>query len=113
VNRKLCLLAAVAACLAMPAPAARTEAPAGSAAAPAWPTSPYHGVIDGAGKRIPCRCRFQGTLYGLGDTVCMNTYLGVQLARCDLALNNTSWVPTGVPCTMSRAPVIRRVAQYR
>ena len=34
----------------------------------------------------------------------MNTHLGVQLARCDLFLNNTSWVPIGVPCTMSRLP---------
>jgi hypothetical protein len=32
----------------------------------------------------------------------MSTHLGVQLARCDLVLNNTSWIPTGVPCTMSR-----------
>jgi hypothetical protein len=34
----------------------------------------------------------------------MNTHLGVQLARCDLLLNNTSWVPIGVPCIMSRLP---------
>jgi hypothetical protein len=76
-----------------------------SADAPAWPTSPFHGVIDGFGQRIPCRCRFRGEAYRLGETVCMNTHLGVQLARCDLALNNTSWVPTGVPCTISRAPL--------
>jgi hypothetical protein len=70
-----------------------------------WRTSPFHGVISGAtGEPIPCRCRFQGTAYRLGDTVCMNTHLGTQLARCDLFLNNTSWVPTGVPCTMSRRP---------
>ena len=69
---------------------------------PAWPTSPYHGVTDGDGKTIPCLCRFQGTDFRVGDTVCMNTHLGVQLARCDLFLNNTSWVPIGVPCTMSR-----------
>ena len=77
---------------------------------PAWPTSPFHGVIDGDGKRIPCRCRFQGTAYALGDTICMSTHLGVQLARCDLYLNNTSWVPTGVPCTMSRLPLSPRYA---
>jgi hypothetical protein len=70
---------------------------------PAWPTSPFHGVISGAtGEPIPCRCRHRGSAYRLGDTVCMNTHLGVQLARCDLVLNNTSWIPTGVPCTMSR-----------
>lgn len=78
-----------------------TESPS-AAPPPAWPTSPYHGVLDGDGKRIPCLCRFRDTDYRLGDTVCMNTHLGVQLARCDLFLNNTSWIPIGVPCTMSR-----------
>ena len=77
-------------------------APALAADPPAWPTSPFHGVISGAtGEPIPCRCRFQGAAYKLGDTVCMTTHLGVQFARCDLFLNNTSWVPTGMPCTMS------------
>jgi len=77
----------------------------GGAPPPVWPTSPYHGVTSGAtGEAIPCRCRFRGGEYRLGDTVCMATHLGVQLARCDLFLNNTSWVPLGVPCTMSRLP---------
>ena len=80
--------------------------PANSGQLPAWPTSPFHGVISGAtGEAIPCRCRFQGSAYRLGDTVCMTTHLGVQFARCDLYLNNTSWIPTGVPCTMSRLDV--------
>lgn len=78
---------------------------------PAWPSSPFHGVIDGAtGQPIPCRCRYRGDAYPLGDTVCMNTPLGTQLARCDLFLNNTSWVPTGVPCTMSRLRTRRLAA---
>jgi len=69
---------------------------------PAWPSSPFHGVISGAtGEPIPCRCRFQGSAFALGAEVCMRTHLGVQLARCDLFLNNTTWVPTGVPCTIS------------
>jgi hypothetical protein len=72
---------------------------------PAWPTSPYHGVISGAtGEPIPCRCRYRDSDFRLGDTVCMNTYRGVQMARCDLFLNNTSWVPIGIPCTMSHVP---------
>lgn len=76
---------------------------------PAWPTSPFHGVISGAtGEAIPCRCRYRDSDFRLGDTVCMSTHLGVQLARCDLFLNNTSWVPLGVPCTMSSRP--RRLA---
>jgi hypothetical protein len=79
---------------------ARADGPA--TAAPAWPNSPFHGVISGAtGLPIPCRCRFQGKTYGLGEIVCMATPLGVQLARCDLNLNNTSWVPTGTPCTIT------------
>ena len=90
------------------APAAGVELP--TTDTPAWPASPYHGVIDGDGQKIPCRCRFQGTAFRLGDTVCMNTHLGVQLARCDLFVNNTSWVPTGVPCTISRAPLSLRTA---
>jgi hypothetical protein len=74
----------------------------GAGPPPGWPTSPFHGVIDGAtGLPIPCLCRYQGVAYRLGDTVCMSTHLGRQLTRCDLFLNNTSWVPTGVPCTMS------------
>ena len=68
----------------------------------AWPTSPFHGVTSGAtGAAIPCRCRFKGTDFRLGDTVCMQTPHGIQIARCDLVLNNTSWMPMGVPCTMS------------
>jgi hypothetical protein len=77
----------------------------GSGPPPAWPSSPFHGVIDGAtGLPIPCLCRYQGIAYRLGDTVCMHTHLGQQLTRCDLFLNNTSWVPTGLPCTTSALP---------
>ena len=89
-------------------PAARAVDPVGSAREvppAAWPTSPFHGVISGAtGEPIPCRCRFKGGEVKLGETVCMETPLGVQLARCDLFLNNTSWVPLGVACTLSRRP---------
>jgi hypothetical protein len=81
------------------------DAAAGTGPPPAWPSSPFHGVTDGAtGQPIPCLCRYQGVAYRLGDTVCMNTHLGRQLTRCDLFLNNTSWVPTGVPCTTSTLP---------
>ena len=67
----------------------------------AWPTSPFLGAVDGVtGVPIPWLCRSGGSVYRLGDTVCMSTHLGVQMARCDLVLNNTSWVPIGVPCAM-------------
>jgi hypothetical protein len=113
-NAKLCLVsAAIAAAMvvALLGPGGAVEqsgtSPATGGPSPAWPTSPFHGVISGAtGEPIPCRCRFQGTAYRLGDTVCMTTHLGVQFARCDLFLNNTSWIPTGEPCTMSRLDVV-------
>jgi hypothetical protein len=61
-------------------------------------------VIDGwTGLPIPCRCRFQGETYRLGDLVCMSTYQGVVMTRCELFLNNTSWQPTKQPCTISEA----------
>jgi hypothetical protein len=73
-----------------------------SAEAPAWQDSPYHGAIDGDGRIIPCRCRFDGRDFRLGEVVCMATPSGNVQARCDLLLNNTSWVPTGSTCVTSR-----------
>lgn len=57
---------------------------------------------DGDGRVIPCRCRFAGRDYRLGEAVCMNTHLGTVIARCDLMLNNTSWIPTETPCEVSQ-----------
>lgn len=75
-----------------------------SADQPAYPTSPFHGMVNGDGKIIPCRCRFQGHEFRVGEEVCMPTHLGVVMTRCDLLQNNTSWVPTGTACTISKAP---------
>jgi hypothetical protein len=72
--------------------------------APAYEGSPFHGARDGNGRIIPCRCRFQGREFRLGETVCMATPVGTVITRCDLLQNNTSWVPTGSACTISRAP---------
>ena len=67
----------------------------------AWPNSPFLGAVDGVtGIPVPWLCRSEGVVYQLGDTVCMNTHLGVQMARCDLVLNNTSWMPIGLPCSI-------------
>lgn len=74
-----------------------------SARQPAYPTSPFHGVIDGNGRVIACRCRFAGRDYRLGDLVCLNMPSGKVLARCDLEQNNTSWVATDTPCTISHS----------
>lgn len=63
-----------------------------------WPTSPHRGVIDGSGRVIPCRCRFNGKAYQLGEIVCMRTHVGTVLTRCDIFGNNTSWMPSRQPC---------------
>jgi hypothetical protein len=70
-------------------------------AEPQWKSSPFHGVMGGDGKVIPCRCLFQGNAYKLGEKVCMNTPNGTVLTECDLQQNNTSWVPTNDVCTIS------------
>ncbi len=67
-----------------------------------WRTSPWHGAIDGFGQIIPCRCRYRGQEYRLGEVVCMQTHMGTVLTRCDLFINNTSWIPTTDACTISR-----------
>jgi hypothetical protein len=53
-----------------------------------WKSSPFHGVIDGDGNVIPCRCLYRGTAYRLGARVCMQQ-------------NNTSWIPTEEACSTS------------
>lgn len=61
-------------------------------------------VIDGwTGLPIPCRCRYRGQVYRLGDVICMSTHVGKVLTRCELFLNNTSWMPTKEPCTVSQS----------
>lgn len=34
----------------------------------------------------------------------MQTHMGTVLTRCDLFMNNTSWIPSRDACTISRAP---------
>ena len=88
--------------------AARADNP--SQAPEAWRTSPFHGAISGAtGEAIPCLCLFRGRSFKLGERVCMQTPRGIVLTRCDMLLNNTTWVPTDEPCTNSQhAPVLRQ-----
>lgn len=82
---------------------------------PSYPSSPYHGQIDGDGNVIPCRCRFRGERVMLGAVVCMETHIGTVLTRCDLRDGNTAWVPSNSPCIMSEAPLQSRslVARHR
>jgi hypothetical protein len=68
----------------------------------AWRTSPFHGVPNAAtGLPIPCLCRYKGTSLPLGAEVCLTTVDGPRIARCDLLLNNTTWVPTATPCLVN------------
>jgi hypothetical protein len=96
-------IAALAVCATLSCALAQDRAPA--AAGEAWRTSPFHRVInDATGRPIPCLCRFRGQDYRVGDAVCMSTHVGTVIARCDLSLNNTTWVPTGEPCALSMFP---------
>jgi hypothetical protein len=79
---------------------------------PNWPSSEYHGKLDGNGRPIPCRCLFKGQSLPLGTTVCMNTHKGTVLTQCDLVQNNTSWVPSDEPCTISRLSIPRHFAHH-
>ncbi len=82
------------------------QVPSGGGAGPepqglppaSYPASPHRGMIDGWGRVIPCRCRFNGKAYQLGEIVCMRTYVGTVLTRCDIFGNNTSWMPSRQPC---------------
>ena len=80
---------------------------------PNWPSSEFHRKLDGNGNVIPCRCLFRDKSHPLGTTVCMNTHKGTVLAQCDLVQNNTSWVPTDEPCTVSALPQRRDFAVAR
>jgi len=41
---------------------------------------------------VPCTCRFRGEDYQIGETACLKGPQGPRLARCDMTLNNTSWI---------------------
>ena len=83
---------------------AQADPPSQGAPVENWRTSPWHGMQNGYGQVIPCRCRYQGQEYRLGEVVCMQTHMGTVMTRCDLFMNNTSWIPTTDACTISRAP---------
>lgn len=78
-------------------------------------TVPSEGLVvgdpphQGPYPHIRCICRFNGQEYRLGQIVCISSPSGSTLSRCGLHLNNTSWVPLGVPCTTSALPMSRRI----
>lgn len=101
INRVAALLTAVALCCPSSSGLYAQSGGAPKASEPNYPTSPYHGMRDGDGRIIPCRCRAGGRDYRVGELVCMSTHVGTVLTRCDLEHNNTSWIPTPTPCEIS------------
>ncbi len=51
-----------------------------------------------------CQCRSNGEYFVLGEHTCIKTNEGYRLARCDMVLNNTSWVVVGYSCPMTSLP---------
>lgn len=52
-----------------------------------------------AGK--DCTCRYKGAEVTEGQTACIKTPKGMQMARCERVLNNTSWKFLEVPCPLA------------
>lgn len=47
-----------------------------------------------------CTCRNKGVDYKVGELACIRG----KLARCDMALNNTSWIVVSDGCPAAREP---------
>ena len=45
-----------------------------------------------------CTCRYKDSDIAEGQTICMRTSNGSQMATCSRVLNNTSWKFSGKPC---------------
>lgn len=45
-----------------------------------------------------CQCRAGGQYYNTGSVICMGKGENRQIARCEMALNNTSWKMLGEQC---------------
>lgn len=53
---------------------------------------------------VPCTCRYRGRDFRLGESICINSGRGLQVARCEMSLNNTSWKFTDTACPLTAAP---------
>lgn len=64
------------------------------------------GEIRQAGGTMNCTCRFFGTDYKLGDTVCLRGPDGPRMARCSMNLNNTAWetLERSCPTSLRQSP---------
>ena len=50
------------------------------------------GALPALGDSDECRCRgSDGQIFYEGDLACIRTAKGPKLARCEMALNNTTW----------------------
>jgi hypothetical protein len=57
-----------------------------------------------------CTCRARDVEAREGQTVCVRTPNGSQMARCEKVLNNTSWRFLGTPCPVSANPTEQNAA---
>lgn len=49
-----------------------------------------------------CTCKYKDSDIAEGQTICMNTANGSQMATCSRVLNNTSWKFLGQPCPTAK-----------
>ena len=71
------------------------------------------GGLPALGDSDECRCRgSDGRIFYEGDLACIRTAKGPKLARCEMALNNTTWtiVRDDCPSALRLSPV--RVATF-
>ena len=56
-------------------------------------------VFPALGDSDECRCRgSDGKIFYEGELACIRTAKGPKLARCEMALNNTTWTIVGDDC---------------
>jgi hypothetical protein len=55
-----------------------------------------------------CTCRYAGQSFQQGQTVCIRVGGSARLARCDMALNNSSWtfLKQGCPTALRDGPAV-------
>lgn len=49
-------------------------------------------IVPAGSARAECRCRYDGKVFEQGQLVCIRVGGVTRLARCDMALNNSSWI---------------------
>jgi hypothetical protein len=71
------------------------------------------GVLPALGDSDECRCRgSDGRIFYDGDLACIKTAKGPKLARCEMALNNTTWTISADDCPEARQFSPVRLATY-